>query len=76
VGFVNDEHHLTPTCVLSEQGLVESMRHLCEVIRGHIEAKFLAYQLQDIVQGELGIMEDIHHFEGLHIAVLMSGHIC
>src|SRR5262249_59868774 len=69
VGFVNDEHYLTPTCVVGEQGLVESMHHLCEVISGHIEAKFAAYQLQDIVQGELRIIEDIHHFEGLHIAV-------
>jgi len=45
VGFVNDEHNLTPTFVLCEQGTVESMGQFYRVIGDLIEAKFPAYRL-------------------------------
>jgi hypothetical protein len=40
MGFINDQHHLTPTFVLCEQGMVESMCQLCSVRGDRIEAKF------------------------------------
>jgi len=40
MGFINDQHYLTTTFVLSEQGMVESMCQLYSVRGDRIEAKF------------------------------------
>jgi len=45
MGFVKDQHNLTPTFVLCEQGTVESMGQLCRVRGDHIEAQFPADHL-------------------------------
>jgi len=45
VGFVNDEHNLTPTFVFCEQGAVEGMCQLYRVIGDLLEAKFPADHL-------------------------------
>ncbi len=42
MGFVNDQHHLTPMFVLGEQGPVERRGQLCRVIGDRIEAQFPA----------------------------------
>ena len=44
MGFVNDQHHLTPMFVLGEQGPLECRGQLCRVIRDRIEAQFPANQ--------------------------------
>ena len=49
VGFVNDEHHLTPMFVLCEQGPVESMGQFSSIIGALREAQFPADQLEGIV---------------------------
>jgi hypothetical protein len=49
VGFVNDEHHLTPLFVLCEQGPVESMSQLSSLIGALREAKFPADHLEGIM---------------------------
>ena len=45
MGFVNDQHNLTPTFVLCKQGTMESVGQLGSVRGDRIEAKFPAYHL-------------------------------
>jgi hypothetical protein len=45
MGFVDDQHHLTPMLMLGEQGPVERRGQLCLVIGDRIEAQFPADHL-------------------------------
>jgi hypothetical protein len=45
MGFVNDQHNLTPTFVLGKQGTMQSVCQLCSVRGGRIEAQLPAYHL-------------------------------
>jgi hypothetical protein len=45
MGFVHDQHYLTPAFVLGEQGTVESMGQLCRVIDTLLESQLPADHL-------------------------------
>jgi hypothetical protein len=40
MGFVHDQHHLTPMFVLGEQGPVECSDQRCRVLGDRFEAQF------------------------------------
>jgi hypothetical protein len=45
MGFIDDQHHLTPVFVLGEQGTVERMSQRYRVIAALLESQFPADHL-------------------------------